>query len=92
MGSGLYFCLFNRNAFILYQFYAQICVRIDVGSENGAALVGVKSCERGGERRFADAALAGDRALHTQMPSAARFCSMRSIMRSPSFSMSVSTV
>ena len=71
---------------------AQVGVRIDVRSQHGAALVGVKPRQRGGERRFADAALAGDRELHTQMPSAARFCSMRSIMRSPSFSMSVSTV
>ena len=37
---------------------------VDVGCEDGAPFVGVETCERGGQRRLADAALAGDSYFH----------------------------
>ena len=52
--------LFLRQA----QRQTQICIRVDVGREDGAPFVGVETCERGGQRRLADAALAGDSYFH----------------------------
>ena len=42
----------------------QVGVRIDVGGEDRAPFVGVQPRERGGQRRLADAALAGDSYFH----------------------------
>ena len=42
----------------------QIGVRVDVGSENRPAFVGVESCKSGRKRGLADAALAGDSYFH----------------------------
>ena len=52
--------LFLRQA----QRQTQIGIRVDVGCEDGAPFVGVETCERGGQRRLADAALAGDSYFH----------------------------
>ena len=42
----------------------QICIRVNVGGENGSAFVGIKPCQCGRERGLADAALAGNRYFH----------------------------
>ena len=42
----------------------QVRVRIDIGGEDRAPFVGVQPRERGGQRRLADAALAGDSYFH----------------------------
>ena len=51
----------------------QVCVRIDVGGEDRAPFVGVQPRERGGQRRLADAALAGDSYFHIGKDPPGRF-------------------